>query len=125
MPFLLADPGVMQGHCLRFKGILAKYVNTKTVAEGKTVHTIAGERFGDLVYDMCQMIAGHFRQAGHPVPGLRFQALGSSGTMANFSPDSWQVSINDALICSKNGTRPNRPRFPAGRSQPRPPKDEP
>lgn len=89
----------MQQHCLGFKNILAKYVITKTVAEGKTVRTIAVERFGDLVYELCQMIGNHFRQYEHPIPRLGYQPLGTNGTMANFSPSTWQVAINDALVC--------------------------
>jgi len=102
MPFLLADPGVMNQHCINFRIILEKYVNVKTVAEGKIRRTIAGERFGDLVYDLSQMMVNHFRQACHPVPRLAYLPLGASGTMANFDPGNWQVAINIALVCSRN-----------------------
>src|SRR5262245_15155327 len=101
MPFGLADPNVMVQHCVLFDEILKKYKIEKTLAEGRKRTIIESDRFADFAVEICKIFANHFQRHYHPEPKLAFQNLGTGGTMANFQPDLWQVTLNMALVVSE------------------------
>lgn len=99
MAFGLAEPETLNRYCERFKSILANFVIERRLPGlEKTIHLIPGERFGDLVVQLARMLDEHFESQLLPRPTLAFLDLGTSGAMACFQPEPWQVAVNIALI---------------------------